>query len=522
MNTRQRNTAIYITARTRSRIGGSVMIMALLLLVIMTLLGLSIVALASASSRMSDRGVHKVEAGALAEAAVQKHFDTIRNYMSQNKAWSSGDIGTLPVTTLVSNDGYARISGTYWSEATLLNTGVTNDTLNSKQTTIYTIQLKGTGKASNGTKSDSYATFTVTQTRPLQATTLSLAFDAAAVIQSNSTVTLNTNGGFRTHSSGNGYDGSVLANAGVIWTPASGNKGSNPNSITIDGQVLAGGQAATDLTASPSGLGNSNGTKNYQTNAAAVERYGHPTALTNTISNLGSARTYPNAAAVAVWQTAWLAAATLGTAYPLGASSTTAPQVNGERRITAPALIVGDLTVPSGQLYLQPNADTTKSNVIYVTGDIKNSALLYNRGVTLVSLGKYKAMNSSAQYSLQTQSSPYTRTQLFAKTSLVSLAVASDAIDMGVNASSDTGLVYAALGGIICQANNNFTGILVAGGTGSTGGIIAGGPNSFDITYPAGALDARVDFKFSLTLALGDPTPGEINSTSITDPNQFF
>ncbi len=510
--------------RSRNRRGerGSVLTFTMLMLVCSALMGVSYFTLSNTSSLTAYRGAKKTQANLLADAAVQKHYDMIRAYMAQNRSWSDTDIGTLAPTMLISNDDANRLDGTYGSEATLLSQTSTTDTVNKKQIIVSKIRVLGTGTATRtGITSQAYATFTVEQEAPLTNQPL-LAFDSTTVIQSNSTITLSTNGGFRTRSTGNHYDGSVLSNGGILWSPQSGSKGSNPNTITFDGQVFAGGNAATSLTNSLNGLLNPNGTVNYQT-YPAIAQNGHPIAQINSVTNLGATRQYPDASAVVLWQAGWITQGRTGTTYGGSVSTNSAPSVNGERRITAPAYISGDLNSNSNQLYLQPSSDSSKSNVVYVAGNITNSALLYNRGVLLVAAGKYTATNSSAQYALTTSSSPYTMAQLYAKTALVTLSPTSDAIDMGVNAASETGLIYACLGGIKCLANNNFNGALVAGGAGLFGGIIAGGPNSFDITFTPGALQNRTEFMFnpSALLGGGSTQPGAINKTTVNDLGQF-
>ena len=501
---------------------GGVLAFVLVLLMCSLLLGLSYFTLSNTISLTALRGAKKTQANLLADAAVQKHFDFIRTYMSQNQAWDSAKCGTLAPTILWANDTAAQSDGTYFSQATVIKQTSIKDTFNNKQVTTTTIKLKGTGTAPRSSvTSDAYATFSVVQEAPLTAPKPVLAFDATVAIQSNSTITLSTNGGFRTHSSGNHYDGSVLANGGIIWSPQSGNKGANPNSLTFDGQVFVGGSLAAVLSNGLNGLGNPNGTINFQT-IPAIAQNGHPVAGANAVTDLGSARTYPGADDVAEWRSDWANQALTGGFYLGSVSTNSAPNVNGERRITAPAYIWGNLNSNSNQLYLQPPSDPSRPNIIYVSGDVNNSALLYNRGVVLVVAGKYTAQNSSAQYALQTQSTPYTMQQLYAKTALVSLSPTPTALDMGVNAASNTGLLYAALGGIRMLANNSFNGALVAGGAGISGGIIAGGPNSFDITFTPAALKDRPEFMFTALLGNASGQPGAITKTTINPLGQFF
>lgn len=490
--------------------------MTLIILVPMLTIGLAYVSTSNVSSSMAQRGVAKSQADLLADAAVQYHFDQIRSYAAQNLPWSESN-ATVAETTLIGNDGVDRTAGTYSSTATLISHNDNDDTTANIRRTTDVIGITGTGRATNGTTSRAYMTMVITQEAKLCATTTTTtAFAPTVVIQSNAGILLSTNQGFRTHSSGNAYDGSILANDGVTWQPASGNKGSNPNTITVDGMVLAGGDTATTFTRSAAGMGNSNGTKNYLTNATSAQN-GFPAATANSITNLGTQKTFADASAVNTWRAQWESDASQGTSFYSSVSTSTAPLVNGERRITAPAYIHGDLNASSGQLYLQPNSDPTKPNIVFVDGAINNATLLYNRGVVLVSTGRYTATNTSAQYALQTQSSPYTLAQLYNKTALVSLAVASNAIDMGVNASSNTGLIYACLGGIQCKANNNFNGVLVAGGTGTNGGVAAGGANSFDITFTPDAIQNRSDFKIQQSGA--GSTAEAINKTTVSKPS---
>ena len=517
------NPANLTPLRRARRQRGGVLAFVLVLLMCSLLLGLSYFTLSNTISLTAFRGAKKTQANLLADAAVQAHFDFIRNTMGKNQAWDVQTCGTLAPALLWPSDGTKQNDGTYSSQATVLKQTSVKDTFNNKQVTTTTIQLKGTGTAPQSRiTSEAYATFSVVQEAPLTVPKPILAFDATAAIQSNSTITLATNGGFRTHSSGNHYDGSVLANGGIIWNPQSGSKGANPNSLVFDGQVFVGGSVAALLTNSLNGLGNPSGVVNFQT-FPAIAQNGHPVASANSVTDLGVARDYPGALDVAQWKSGWIHDAQQGGFYIGSVSTTALATTNGERRITAPAYIWGNLNANSNQLILQPSSDPNAPNVIYVAGNINNAAQIYNRGVVLVVAGKYTAQNSSAQYALQTQNSPYKKMDdLYAKTGLVSLSPTSDAIDMGVNAASDTGLIYAALGGIRVLASNNFNGALVAGGAGLTGGIVAGGPNSFDITFTPTALQNRADFMFTASLSLGGGQPGAINKTTVNPMGQFF
>ena len=101
-------------------------------------------------------------------------------------------------------------------------------------------------------------------------------------------------------------------------------------------------------------------------------------------------RSFPSSTQVSSWQNTWRTAAQSGTNYT-ALTSATVPQdtATGESRITAPAYIDGDLTIDSGQVYLQPSANPAQSNVIYVRGNVVNRTLLYNRGVKLIVDGTY-------------------------------------------------------------------------------------------------------------------------------------
>ena len=326
-----------------------------------------------------------------------------------------------------------------------------------------------------------------------------------AAVQSNSTITLATNGGIRLSDTNNNHKAGLLANSTITWNTVGQPKAqmNNPNVIQIDGQIMVPAAPSLAYSGTVTGMGNTNGTTNYQTVGLAAS--GATAAVpANSIMGMGSPAPFADSTQVGLWQTQWIAQAqgTGSITYPGNVSTSSLPPVQqnpgwGEKRVTAPAYINGDLNADGGQLYLQPNSNPNLPNTIYVHGNVVNSALLYNRGVNLIVEGSYTDTGNSALYSLQTQYTPYaSTTAMMPKSSLVSLKQSSSAITLNTDSSGPAGLIYATLGGININGNNELRGVLVSGGTGSNGGVQINprGGNSFVVWFPQEAITGRGDF----------------------------
>jgi hypothetical protein len=486
---------------------GSALIITLFFLLGISMIVVSVITLAASSNRVAERGAQKVQATALAEAAIHAHYDAIKKSLAADGTFST----SLAPTTLYSTVSGVRLADGVYSSSVVGTPGrIDLDVLNALNIkvglkTSYVFVLEGEGIASDGrTRSRVRASFTAEQIRATVATTPVSAFSANAAIQSNAGVQMITNGGMRTYSTTNNSNAGIIANGTVSWTPYSGSKSSftNNNAVDIDGQIMVPGSPDPNYAATvgASGMGNSNGSVNYKTKAVAAQN-GNPAAAANTIMGLSGAKTFADEGQVTTWQQQWISSAQSGTQFTGSVSTSSAPTnlLTGEKRITAPAYINGDLNASSGQLYLQPNLDTSKPQVIYVKGNITNGALLYNRGVVLICEGKYSTTNSSALYGLQTQYSLFTSmTSLYKNAALVSLSKSADAIKLGSNSSAPAGLIYAAQGGMVVPGQNEIKGVLVAGGVGANGGIVISpqNGNSFVVHYQPEAID-RTDFSIS-------------------------
>ncbi len=488
--------------RGRPKSGFSLMLTILALLGFI-LLVLATAMLADAISRVGDRGAQKSAANELAEAGLNSFYDTIRTTMVSNNgsAYPNAPGGTTTLTTTM--NGRARTMGTYTAQYVGTPTS-TSTTSGSTTTTTWKFTIMGVGTSQGGgTVSKVQGTFTGTIITS-SGSSGGGSFTGGAglgpgAIQSATTVIFKTDGGFRTidSSASNATGSNVIANAGLGWVPYSqARANANPNVLQIDGdfETLASPSSAYSYTTSAStGLYKAAGSQVFVSD-------------TNGIVGMSSAASFPSATQTSAWQSNWITQSqSTSNTYSgtVTASSLTPNPTNpgqGEHRITAPAYINGNLNVDSGQMYLQPNSNTTKSNVVYVTGNVTNGALLYNRGVDLIVQGQYIETSSSAQYQLQTQYSPYSSmTALYGAAALVSLQASTTAINMYTSASTAEGLVYAANGGMTVNGNNEIDGVLIAGGTGSAGGVtlIPANGNSFVVKYHNEAVLGRTDFNLS-------------------------
>lgn len=505
--------------RRRRESGISLMVIVLFLLSTM-LVVTAAVALTNVSSRLAMRGASKVQATALAEAGIHDLYDRIRTQMRASGTYPA----SLSTTQTRSAVGNLPDMGSYTARVVSVTSSQSDIMTSGKKTglrTTWNFTLEGVGTARSGTESVVRTTFTATEETSIATTGGgTAAFDPArAAIMAAETIKINTNGGFRiSETVANRHRAGILANQGVLWDTVGQPKTNmnNPNVLEIDGQIMvpASPNPAYALTKGPTGLGNPNGKINYKTASKSASDDGYPTAPANDIMGLDEPYAFPDEDQVTIWKNAWLADAKTGTTYngDVKASTVSPRQANpgwGERRITAPAYIDGNLTIEGGQqLYLQPNADPSKPQIIYVRGNVTNSALLYNRGVKLIVEGQFVEGSTSSLYSLQTQFSPYENNAnggmsgLYKAAALVSLKKDPLAILINTSSSGPSGLVYAALGGIKVTGNNEMRGVLIAGGTGGNGGVTISpqNGNSFVVWYQSDAL-VRDDFNIADTAA---------------------
>lgn len=319
----------------------------------------------------------------------------------------------------------------------------------------------------------------------------SIWFPTGAIV-ANGAVNMTTNQGIRTISTNK--DAHVVGNKGITWNPFSGSKNSfaNPNVIDIQGYYLVPDGGPYTSTMSTNGLANPSGAKNYRSPAAPAQG-DFPGAAANSVIKLNGSAAFPNESTVNNWAADYLNSASVasGAKFPTGLSSSAiTPRVSdGQIGVQSPALITGDLNVSNGAtVHLWPASTNPKKNVIYVKGNVKNMGNIINHGCTLIFEQTYED-SASATYRIEQDALTFkTKEEAVMKSALLSLKKAPDAFKFHTNGSATTGLVFAMKGGIQVDGSNaDFTGMLLAGGTGANGNIDVkpGGGNSFTVHYEA-------------------------------------
>ena len=257
---RQTNLLFGQTKISRQR--GSILGYTLLFLFLFIALSIVALKLSDMSSAMGFRAAQKIQATALAEAGVQTLYDDIRTALATG--------GTPPTTHGMTNMS-VTLNGKTTNEGSFSASVISSNTVNGETEII----LEGVGTAPNGVISR------------VRSSLLLSAQERMAAILSNTTIAIATNGGLRISETVPGRNqASILANDGLSWSPPLGSKTAvtNPNIIDIQGQIMvaANPDPAYNTTVGPSGMGNSNGTKNYRTVADPLARglckqcYGHP------------------------------------------------------------------------------------------------------------------------------------------------------------------------------------------------------------------------------------------------------
>lgn len=473
-------------------------------------IGISVLTLSSSYNRSAKKTVDKWQSDSLAESAANILYDQIRAQMLADLTYPF----VLNENSMenVKPDGTKEVIGRYSARLVQDREVQTdmNEGGNRFRRFTYYFTIEGRGRATGGVESVMQVKFRAQYDRWLvlrQVTTSTpppdvFSFPAGAIV-ANTRVNIKTNQGLRTYAP-NGLDGFVIGNEGISWTPASGSKSSytNPNIIDIQGYYLVPDGAPYTFTLSPDGLGNNNGTKNYRSPAAAP--WGtFPGAPESTIIKLNGSVSFAPSSTVDVWTRDWQRAATAyGSNYFNGnvdSDSLVERSTDGKKVIQCPATINGNLSVRDGQqIEVFPASKDPRKNIVYIKGDVENKGQLINHGCTVVFEGKYRD-DSDAQYKLEPDPMTFkTREAVMQKSCLLSTNAVSDAFEFQTNASAIVGNVYAAKGGIRVLGNTEFTGMLLAGGTGAAGGIdiAPAGGGSFVVRYDpycANAGDIVVD-----------------------------
>lgn len=461
------------------------------------------------SNRGADRSTQSLQAMNLAEAGIQAMYDTIRTNMVANNTYPF----EITSTEMTSNHrGSTQSMGRYVARVVDMQSsqediGPDHDR---DRVTNYTFVVESTGVAPDGISYRMRARFVASRGQNLvrQETVIregpptgQFYFPSGAIL-SNTRVEMVTNTGIRTFSP-DGRSGHVVANEGIVWSTATGNKSSNvnPNVIDIQGQYIV-HQDAEAFTRSSGGLGNSNGRVNYRS-PSTNGMNGWPDMPANSVIAARDRVSFASSGEVDTWVNEWRARVARPDAQRFtqaNLSSNDVPQRQGDqwRVIRAPAYLDGNLNIENGQqVRFIPSSSDPRDNVIYVRGNVTNMGQLLNLGVKVVIEGQYND-SPSAEYRLDTQGSPFgTMPRILQHSALISVNQSSSAIRFSTNSSVTTGLIYSAKGGIrVDSANAEFRGMLVAGGTGNNGGIEIrpGGGNSFVVHMtPEAAIPADID-----------------------------
>ena len=494
-------------------------------------IGVSVLTLSSSYNRSAKKTVDKWQSDALAESAANILYDQIRTQMLADLTYPF----VLNENSMenVKPDGTKDIIGRYSARLVQDREVQTdmNEGGNRFRRYTYHFTIEGRGRATGGVESIVQVKYRAQVDRWLvlrEITTSTpppdvFSFPAGAIV-ANSRVNIKTNQGLRTFAP-NGLDGFVIGNEGISWTPASGSKSSytNPNIIDIQGYYLVPDGAAYTFTLSKDGLGNDNGSKNYRSPAAAP--WGtFPGAPANSIIKLNGSVSFAPPSTVDVWTRDWQRAATAyGSNYYNGNVDSGSLVGNsndddgddddgddddddgddddddGKKRIQCPAMINGNLRVRDGQVIeFFPASKDPRKNIVYIKGDVENKGQLINHGCTVVFEGKYTD-DTDAEYKLLPDPLTFkTREDVMQKSCLLSTKQDANAFEFKTNSSAIVGNVYAAKGGIRVRGSAEFTGMLLAGGSGAAGdiNIEPAGGNSFVVRYDpycANAGDIVVD-----------------------------
>jgi hypothetical protein len=498
-------------------------------------------------------------------------YDAIRVQMATDETYPE----TLSSTDLDAPGG--QNLGTY--TARVLNMTTATKDFGGGPETEYTFTIEGTGVAANGGRSIMQAQFTARGGLGLKSTETSgdqvgLFNFLPGAIQSNTTVTFNTEQGIRTYDETKDLIvdvakyGHIVGNKGVIWEAPSKGKSAfkNPNIFEVQGKILAPAvpdKSIVNLTVSAAGMGNTEPLINYLTDMydlpeeilrdsaamarleqAALEGTGKPVpgAIKKVLAEMFPKRTktkrvngeitalerewyFPDQPQVEKWAGDWTARThapdSTQICSDLGPGECQVDPTAGYLYITPPMVIHGDMNIPKGTtIRVLPRSSNPVDNVVLVTGDVNLDGQLFNLGATVVVQGKFTAEKGS-EYRLDKQYSPYANSEakLLVNSNLVSLSDLPDAFDIQTDASSMWGLIYAARGGIRVNSSNiEVTGALVSGSPDPNDGvrIETQGSASFVVKYRAECLAAKEQFPLSK-----DSASGSYSACEVFTPNRM-
>ncbi len=463
-------------------------------------MGLSVVSLSMTHNKVAKKTADKWQSNSLAESAVHSLYEDIRTQMLVDGSYPF----LLPSRNVnVTSGGVTNTVGTMSGSIVAHREVQTDEDWGGYKVRkyVYYFTLEGNGQAQGGAlstvrsryKAEMYRYLTPVSSYSTTTTPGTFGFPIGAIV-SNTNIDVKTNQGLRTYSP-SGSDAHVIGNTGITWTPPSGKTSlTNPNILDIEGYWLVPDGSAYSLTNGTSGLGNPNGTQNYRSPAAAAAG-DFPGAAANSVIKLDSDVSFADESTVDAWAADWLgqSKATHSTTFATDVSSSTITPRSGDGKIgiQTPAYIDGNITVEAGQkIEIWPSSTDPRKNVVYIKGDVKNKGQFVNHGCTIVFEGKYTD-TASSEYKIEPDSTTFTDPALAVmRSSLLSLNKNSDAFKFTTNSTSTVGMIYALKGGIEVKGSNaDFTGMLLAGGTGSNGGIdiAPGGGNSFTVHYDPNA-----------------------------------
>lgn len=444
---------------------------------------------------VSTRNIGRIQANTLAESGIHVMYDRIRSQMlaSQTFPFSTGETNVVQSTPLG-----AKTVGTYDAKVLDHKEIVTDiDVWDGKvRRSTFTFTLESIGVTSEGLQSKVKAKFTaVLQKKLVPKSSLSgtppdvtqISFPSGA-LSSNSTIDIVSDEGLVT-TAPNGLSGHLTSNEGISWNTKTGAKSgvTQADFLKIQGQYLVPPGGPYTWTVSPSGMGNSNGSKNYQ-NPAAPPSGSFLGSPADTVLQLSAPMYFADAGQTLSWKDRWYGDATK-TGFKdyssnLSSSSITTKTPSGVKMIQAPARINGNFDIAAGDtVKLMPNSTNPRDNVIYVKGNVQNLGALKNLGCTLVVEGNYSDSEAS-DYSVTHSESPFsTRERAMNRSMLAVLGKNPTAAHFSMSGAHETGLVYALNGGLKFDGSApEFTGAMIAGGANPDGGISVSPKNGTKFT----------------------------------------
>lgn len=482
-------------ARRRKQRGMSLALM-LVFLMGFVVIGSMALTTSMTTDKFGERQKELLQATNLAETAVQAMYDAVRNEMRVSGTYPFA-INSTDVTT--NDGGAARVVGSY--QARVVNMAASQEDVgpdnNRQRVTTYTFIIEGTGRTNSNISQTMRAKFVgliqrelvrrenVVQTGP----SLGMIYIPKGAIASNGLISANTGGGVQI-TSPDGFSGHVISNQGIEWRPVSGNKNAVTGMmIDAQGQFVV-HSSAYDFTIGANGLGNANGTRNYRS-PAINGRPGWPDLPASSVVQANRPINFASAAEVDGWVNDWRTVVAQPTAnrFMSNLRSTDVVPVAGERVIETPAYIDGDLTIQNGDtLRLKPMSSNPRQNVVYVRGRVRNLGTLKNLGVKVVVEGGFEGVSPSTYEVDNAGSSFGTMGRVLQNAALITTNVDRRAIDMPIDGSVTTGLLYSTKGGIEIAGRDGaaMTGAMVAGGGGSDGGVSIRTPSSgatFTLNY---------------------------------------